>query len=528
VPTENRFNVRSLSSASVLILFLGISLLWMALLASFAPITYDESVLAHLTWLLAQGLKPYTDFHAVHPPFVGYLFAPMMRLMPERFESIILLRIINLGFSAAVLVVMTRLLLSQFRDHAERWLGVAALVAMATQPQVLRALSEFRADHLATALTLLALLLATTPEGKRPLLGWLLCGCLFTVAMGVNPKMILVPIVTATLVGVGVARRGTGALRAYLLGAAGGITLGLAVLLSLCVIQGVDIHRLYEQVFVYHGIFKESFTRKYGLAKTLFGKPGQQLGRTFLAWIIGVIALVQAGRRSRWHEDRVLLILGLYALLQPLWVPFPYRQYTYTIFLAWVFPLAAGLVRIRQWNHKAAIALSAFLVITGVYFEAVGGYRVVSRDQARQQISLENAILDLSPPGWPVAAQRPYHPIFRRDSTFFWVSSDNPGGPGTEDIMSRFPAYGRHFSYEGYLQELRANPPGLIIPTAQIGGKEYRRALAEFLDEHYPHDYAEHRLGGMVVFVRKGLRSGSGVGDARVVHGGRIRRHPHS
>jgi hypothetical protein len=94
--------------------------------------------------------------------------------------------------------------------------------------------------------------------------------------------------------------------------------------------------------------------------------------------------------------------------------------------------------------------------------------------------------------------------------------------------MSRFPAYGRHFSYEGYLQELRANPPGLIIPTAQIGGKEYRRALAEFLDEHYPHDYAEHRLGGMVVFVRKGLRSGSGVGDARVVHGGRIRRHPHS
>jgi hypothetical protein len=486
----------------------------MALLASFLPINYDEYALAHVTWLVSQGLKPYTDFHAVHPPFAGYLFAPIMRLMPEQLESIILLRMINLGFSAGVLVVVARLLLSQFRDPADRWLGVAAMVTMVTQPQVFWALSEFRADHLATALTFLALLLAAGEEGRRPLLRWLLCGCLFTVAMGVNPKMILVPIVTAIFVGLGVARKGTGALTAYLSGAAGGIMLGLAVLISVCVIQGVDIHRLYEQVFVYHGMFKDTFTRKYGLARSLLAKPGQQFGRTYLAWIIGIIGLVQAGRSSRWHEDRLFLILGIYVLLQPFWVPFPSKQYTYTIYLAWVFPLTAGLVRIRQWNHRAAIALLAFLVIAGLYIEAVGGYRIVSRSRTGQQVKLGNAILDLSPPGWPVAAQLPFHPIFRRDSTFSWIYSANANGPETEEIMSHFPAYARHFSYEGYLRELRANPPGLIIPYTIYAGKEYRRALSEFLRGFYPQDYAQHHLGGLEVYVRRVLRTGSGLRDA--------------
>ncbi len=498
--------IRSDRFALVLVIVLGFA--WMLLLGLFLPINYDEYTQVHSAWLVSQGLKPYTDFHAVHPPFLWFLFSPIIRLLPERFESIIFfLRIINLAFSTAILIVMAYMLMRRFQGRVERCLALGAMSIMCTHPRVLRALAELRVDHLGAALTLLALCVATRGDRKRPSSQWFFSGFLFAVAMGLSAKLLLIPIATGILLGLEEARKGKRALGRYLLAGAGGIGFGLSIMVSICIINGVNIRRLSEQVFAYHALLRETFTQEYGLAESLFDHARQQFGRPIVVLLLGVIVLIHEGIRGRWLENRVPFIAATYALLQPLWVPFPHKQYAYTIYLVWTFPLALALVKIWRSNYRKAVTLTVCLLGMGVYFEGVRGYRIVTRDEARQDIGIGNALLQLSPPGQPVAAQPPFHPIFRRDSTFFWIYSHNPRGPETEEIMSRFPAYGERFSYKGYLEELKANPPGLIVPNTPFVGREYRRALNDFLKEFYPEGYTLHRVGRLDVFVK---RDGSG------------------
>ena len=487
---------------------------WLLVLAVFPPIDYDELALVHFAWLIAQGLVPYQDFHAVHPPFFALLVSPVVRVLPEAFGSMVILRLINVLASLAVLVFLARLLLARTEEPRERWLALAALVIMATHPGVWQALAEFRPDHLSAALTLAALGVAASDKG-RPGSRYFIASALFTIAMALNAKLILVPLFTALVLAVEEGRRGLDALGGLLAGALAGSASSLAVTVLVGHLWGIDFRLLWEQAFVYHEYFRQTFTDSFGLARGLRSQIKPQWGLPVVALFLGAIGMLAEARRGRWDRLRVPVILAAYAVIQPLWVPFPHKQYSYTIDLAWSAPLALGFAAVQRWRPRAMPAVAATLLALSLILAGVRTGRIVARGGVLSQMQLGNTLLALAPPGQPVAAVLPVHPIFRRDATFSWIYTDNPGGLDTGEVMARMPRYRERFSHDGYLRQLRANPPSLIVLHSRYVHAEYRRAAADFLASE-AHRYAEVWVGQVRVFVRRD-RAGEGaraVGEA--------------
>ncbi len=481
---------------------------WLLVLAVFPPINYDELALVHFAWLIAQGLVPYQDFHAVHPPFFALLVSPLVRVLPEAFGSMVVLRLINVLASLAVLLLLARLLLARTDEPRERWLALAAVVVMVTHPGVWQALAEFRPDHLSAAITLGALGVATSDKG-RPGHRYFIASALFTIAMMLNAKLILVPLFTALVLAIEEGRRGLDALGGLLAGALAGSASSLAVTVLVGHLWGIDFRLLWQQVFVYHEYFRKTFTDSFGLAKGLRSQIKSQWGLPVVALFLGVIGMLAEARRGRWDRLRVPVILAAYVVVQPLWVPFPHKQYSYTIDLAWAAPLALGLAALQRWRPRLMPASAVILVALSLVLAGVRTGRMVVRGGILSQMQLGNTLLALAPRGQPVAAVLPEHPIFRRDATFSWIYTDNPGGLDTEEVMAALPAYRGRFSRDGYLRELEANPPSLIVLHSPFAHADYRLAVKDFLASGR-HRYEEMVIEGVHVFVRRG-RSDSGA-----------------
>ena len=467
----------------------------------FQPIDYDELALVHFAWLIAQGLVPYQDFHVVHPPFFALLAAPLVHALPEAFGSMIVVRLVNLLASLAALILLARLLLARTEEPRERWLAFGSLVIMVTHPGVLQALAEFRPDHLSAALTLGALGVATNDTG-RPGRRWFMASVLFTLAMVLNAKLILIPVFTALVLTVEEGRRGLRALGGLFAGAFAGIVSSLAVTWFVGHLWAIDFRLLWEQSFVYHEYFRKTFAQSFGLAKSLRDQIKSQWGLPIVVLFLGLTGMLAEAHRGRWDRLRVPVILAAYAVIQPLWVPFPHKQYTYTINLAWAAPLALGLASIQRWRPRVIPALVVILLALGLILNGVRTGRIVAREGIRSQMQLGNTLLALAPPGQPVAALLPVHPIFRRDATFFWIYTDNPGGLDTGEVMAKMPGYQGRFSYDGYLRELQANPPGLIVLHSPFAPAEYRRAVTDFLASE-AHAYEEAWIDQVRVFIRR-------------------------
>ena len=510
--TANRRGAAASTSASLVgradatgrrlpaLLLLGAGV-WLLILAVFPPINYDELALVHFAWLISQGSVPYQDFHAVHPPFFALLVAPLLRVLPEAFGSMLVLRLVNLLTSLAVLVLLARLLLARAEEPRERWLALAGLVIMAMHPRVLQALAEFRPDHLSAALTLGALGLATGNKG-RPSLRWFLASGLFTLAMAINAKLVLVPFFTALVLGIEEGRRGLRALRGLLAAALTGIASSLALIWLVGLFGAIDFRLMWEQVYVYHESLRATFTQSFGLAKSLGDQIKQQWGLPIVVLLLGLAGMLAEARRGRWDQLRVPVILAAYAVIQPLWVPFPHKQYSYTINLAWAAPLALGLAWVQRWRPRVTPALVVILLALGLILNGVRTGRIVARGGILSQMRLGNALLALAPSGQPVAALLPVHPIFRRDATFSWIYTHNPGGPETEETMAKMQGYQERFSHDGYLRELEADPPGLIVLHSPYAHAEYRRAVADFLASQ-AHRYEEVWIEKVRVFIRR-------------------------
>ena len=88
---------------------------------------YDEVLRAHSIWLTAQGLRPYSDFFEVHPPYF-VLFSPVMRAISDPVDGIRALRLLtatgNLLFLAGM-IVLGRKSLADGTDRRWAWLAVA-------------------------------------------------------------------------------------------------------------------------------------------------------------------------------------------------------------------------------------------------------------------------------------------------------------------------------------------------------------------------------------------------------------------
>jgi hypothetical protein len=499
-PDKRRF----FFDALVLISFAVALAVWLAIVARRLPINYDEFTQVHAAWQVAQGRAPYQDFHAVHPPFLWILYAPLVKILPESLHSIVVLRTVHLAFSVASVVLLAAILWKRFPGRPDRYLALGAVAVLCLQPWVVQVLAEFRADHLAAGLTFLGLWLSATPRNS-PRSGWIWAAAAFafTAAAVLTAKLIVIPAVLFGLIGPAELKKRGPAARTFIVGLAAGTGAALVLLGGLCALNGIDLGRLYEQVFAYHADFARGFASRFGLASRIGADMREPFSLLTPLFLLGLGVLVHELRQGRWRENAAVLALALYAVIQPLWVPFYFRQYAYSVYLAWAGPAALFWVRLSQAGYrKAAVGILLAALSLSVMGEARRRRPDFADPFLPGQIEFGDTLIRLAPRDRPVAAAPPFHPIFRDNSTFAWIYSSNAGGPDSEDVMARFPGYEERFSVDGILQDLRQKPPGLIVSPREFAGRRYKEAVQRFIDEN-PGLYESRRFGQIEVHVRR-------------------------
>src|SRR3954462_9972389 len=149
---------------------------------------YDEVQRAHSIWLAAQGLRPYTDFFEVHPPYF-VLLTPILRGWTDPCAALSAMRLFsgvgNLAFLGG-LVALGRA--SSPGNRRWTWLGVAFV---ASHPKVLDFLVEFRIDGWGYALAVWSLVGFI----RRPGVRWRFAafGVLSGIATLFCPKLAILP-----------------------------------------------------------------------------------------------------------------------------------------------------------------------------------------------------------------------------------------------------------------------------------------------------------------------------------------------
>ncbi len=493
-----------MNKRNVLLCLLGAGLLCalMLRLASTMRLDYDEVAEFHAIWQVSQGHKPYVDFYYDHPPYFWLLYSPALRALPQAFSSLVLLRKLNLGCSFAALALLLLLMLKRDDDRSWKTCALAALGLVALQIPVVFTFAQFRADHLVLALTL-AGLLALDATGPAPRARWALAGFLFTTGALLTPKLALICVLAVMVFGAELWRDAAGRARsclgALLLAAAGAGLLFNAAAWG----AGINPQPYFALALRHHLWALSSSGYRFGLARGLLLRAAYD-PLWLLVFLSGTAAAVLELRENGWRKNRVLLVLLGFSLAQPFWVKYFWDQYLYTVLLVWSLPLALFLHRVGRWKSRLCQAAVALLFWGGVYL-ALPELAAYSRDHAGlgQEALVADQLLEWSAPGMPVAMQPPAHVVFRENSTYFFNYTNIPNGPGTEEVMQRFPRFKGLFSFEGYLEQLERRPPSLILVDPAFAGKQYLRAIDHYVHEKHPQDYEERRVLGTSVLVRK-------------------------
>jgi hypothetical protein len=141
----------------------------------------DEPQHLHVAWAWSQGLVPYRDVFDNHAPLFHLAIAPLVAVLGERADLLILMRLAMLPVIAAQLWFVRRVGRILFCDRV----GVWAAVLVGLMPAFFFTTVQFRADNLWAALWLAALataLGASFGTGRALAIG-VLIGATFAVSM---------------------------------------------------------------------------------------------------------------------------------------------------------------------------------------------------------------------------------------------------------------------------------------------------------------------------------------------------------
>lgn len=151
----------------------------------------DEPQHLHVVWGWTQGLLPYRDFFDNHSPLFQALFSPLMRLLGERPDILIPMRLAMVPLFAVSLWAVYEIGASLFSRRA----GVWAAVFAGLWPNFLLTMTEFRTDDGWATLWLVALaLLLREPLTMRRLFA---AGLIFGTAFAVSMKTTLMVLALA-------------------------------------------------------------------------------------------------------------------------------------------------------------------------------------------------------------------------------------------------------------------------------------------------------------------------------------------
>jgi len=452
---------------------------FMVPLARHLRFDYDEWLAFHAVWQVSAGHKPYVDFYFAREPYEWVMYAPVLKLLPQRAGSLVLLRLLNLKTSFLALALFLFCALRLRPDRSWKTCALAAVGRVVLQVPVIFTFAQFRSDHLVLALAFIGL---GSLEGAGPALGrtarWVAAGFCFMAGLLLTPKLVVIYAAAALVYGCAEEKRRLHHLFAFALGAAAAfiaVNAGTAA-------AGVD-PRPYLGILQRHWTATARAGYRFGLARMVLLRAAYNP-----LWVVVFAAgLYGAGaelREKGWKQNKLLLVLLAFALIQPFWVKYFYDQYLYTVLLAWSLPLALFLHRVGQWKSQAAQAAVALLFIGGVC-NALPEFVNYEHDRRglEDDVAAIDRLLPLAPEGEAVAMQPPRHVVFRENSTFFFDHSITPGGPVTEDLM-RSTRYAEKFTYEGFLAQLERRQPSLIFVNPAFAGKDYLRAIEAYERAH--------------------------------------------
>ncbi len=435
-------------------------------LAAVLPFDYDEILHAHGSWLVAQNFIPHKDFLALHPGFFWFLNAPLIKLLPGNFDALLVLRGANALFSIAALGVIGLIIRRSLPAPTPNGPVLIAIGAALVQPSVAQTLVEFRPDQSSLLLILFGLYLAAEKDVPE-WVTFFIPALLYTLGTLINPKLYLIPVISTLAFGAAVFSNNRRVAGRYVLHTVAGILTSAGFLALVCAAKEIPFDAFFTQVFRYHAEIAGLYGSESGLARELTRHALEQFGLPFLFLGLGMAGLFVAIKHGGWRAHIPALVLTAYAALQPFSVSLPFRQYQYAIYIAAAVPLAFLLARKRN-----LLIVGGLVIIGSAFFQVREWQRLAAAFPNAKQRALGNFLLAHCPDNYPVAAQIPYHPVFRKDAVFAWCETFIPNGHSMMEIMERFPGLATALSREGITQQLEKNPPGLIVlpPIAATGG----------------------------------------------------------
>lgn len=434
------------------------------------PPNTDEHVHLHFLWLTSQGILPRDGFLCPYPPTAYYLFAPIMRLLPETPQIFMSLRWLA-AIPTAAFVLFAGLLAQRLGRSA---LLAAAWVLAALASSEFPTFWEFRFDSLSWSLTLAAILLLLGPETHRRQAA---AAALVSLSVLIAPKHALAMAGLALGYGLYCLNKAPRQFPRTLAVAIGGAllpVLALSILRPQFIADAVDLSLMN---------IRSQAGSKYPV-DLIESVLGFVIGYPFLSlslWAGPVLFLLRAGsldRKVRW--TLIGLLFGNAATLATL--PCGYHQYVSLVwvlflpFLAWALPARGG-----DWT---ALALSIVLMVHLGGFAGRDFVRLQEEPMLEKQLRLQAVLARICPPG-DLDAATPFGHTWCRESPGYVFIDNRPSY-----VHSVRPARRPVFTEEYYYERLVARPPAFDLPFTTTDGQPeaYVKARRRFLDT-YSSDY---------------------------------------
>jgi hypothetical protein len=383
---------------------------------------HDEIEHLHAAWLIASGQRPFVDFLEQHHPTFWWLWAPVAGRAASPHRLVFWARLFDLACLAWVLASVARIARRVAPGTQARWV----LVCLAGSYMFVRKTIEVRPDPLMNACTYAGLdaWTAFLVDGGRARAAR--AGALLGLAAAVLQKALApLGLLLGTVALLVLAHRATPKRARALAGGGLALLVGAAVPLGVlaALVMKAGLWRdfwfwnyRFNRYFYLSAPLSEHFSLAVTLGRSIRGNP--------LLWGAGLagalVTLEELRRReqaTRADDARLTLLalaLGYLALLA--FNRFPFEQY-----FLFLLPLIALLVAplLERAGRRLGLALRAgALACVALLPGQLFAEHRVADESATQEYLLAHSDAEAR-----VAVAPPLHPIFRRDSSYFWYNS---------------------------------------------------------------------------------------------------------
>jgi len=463
------------------------------------PADWDEVEHLHATYLVSEGLLPFTDFWQIHSPLQWIVLAPLLKLVPQSGAVLVLARCLGLVLTGLLFLCVWRIARRLWGRDAD--LKTTLLVFLSAS--IVSQLLWLRPDLWMLLGSLVSIELALVgyekDRGRYFFLGGLALSLGLTFTPKVAPWLLLVPL--SSLV---VHRRSLRRLLKTQVLHAAGVLSGAIPLAAYLTANGLW-SGFREWVMVYH---------RASPALHLSFKAGPTLILLAASVIIGMVGLVKLpvgpGSAPRAVMGAALAVILLTAILV-----YPIEHSCFRYYLAPLFLVAATL---SSWLGTTLVARGHPLrgaVLLGLLCAGLTFAHFRYADEARRLgVSLRNHVEVIDrllerARGEFVQCVIPIHPIFRRDASRLYLPWQVVRLARRADTLKKRMLIDFLAASPSFAAELRRHEPTIIDPQrlAQAGvllvgldllPSDELRDLAAWVDEHYHLE----RVSGLAILVR--------------------------